>query len=197
VLGSLAALLIGAHMYQAHALSQLQNELSGLRSELQSLNLKVKEVGDLQNKIKDFRSKNKIIEDLNRKRSGPTVGHGESFKRGPASLWLTDFKESAGSLTMNGLAIDNQTIADFMKAIAQSKYFTNVELVETTQGAGQSAALKKFALKTTVVYRPPESIPASSKPAPNVAVKKRGEALNQILDAILERSTAQKVAILG
>ena len=73
VLGSLAALLIGAHMYQARELSHLQNELSGLRSELQSLNLKVKEVGDLQNKIKDFRSKNKIIEDLNRKKSGPVL----------------------------------------------------------------------------------------------------------------------------
>jgi len=172
VLGSLAALLIGAHMYQAHELSQLQNELSGLRSELQSLNLKVKEVGDLQNKIKDFRSKNKIIEDLNRKKSGPVLVMESLSSAIPASLWLTDFKESAGSLTMNGLAIDNQTIADFMKAIARSKYFTNVELVETTQGAGQSAALKKFALKTTVVYRPPESIPASSKPAPNAAVKK-------------------------
>jgi len=172
VLGSLAALLIGAHMYQARELSHLQNELSGLRSELQSLNLKVKEVGDLQNKIKDFRSKNKIIEDLNRKKSGPLLVMESLSSAVPASLWLTDFKESAGSLTMNGLAIDNQTIADFMKAIARSKYFTNVELVETTQGAGQSAALKKFALKTTVVYRPPESIPASSKPAPNVAVKK-------------------------
>jgi type IV pilus assembly protein PilN len=172
VLGSLAALLIGAHIYQAHQLSQLQNELSALRTELQALTLKVKEVGDLQNKIKDFRSKNKIIEDLNRKKSGPVLVMESLSSAVPTTLWLTEFKENGGSLTMNGLAVDNQTIADFMKTIAQSKYFTNVELVETTQGIGPSAGLKKFALKTTVVYRPPEPVPVSSKSAPTVAVKK-------------------------
>jgi type IV pilus assembly protein PilN len=172
VLGSLAVLLIGAYIYQSRELSLLQNELSALRTELQALTLKVKEVGDLQNKIKDFRSKNKIIEDLNRKKSGPVLVMESLSSAVPASLWLTDFKESGGSLTMNGLATDNQTIADFMKAIAQSKYFKDVELVETTQGVGQSATLKKFALKTTIIYRPPETIPVSSKAAPAVAAKK-------------------------
>lgn len=172
VLGSLAALLIGAHIYQSRELSQLQNELSALRSELQTLTLKVKEVGDLQNKIKDFRSKNKIIEDLNRKKSGPVLVMESLSSAIPASLWLTDFKETAGSLTMNGLAIDNQTIADFMKAIAQSRYFKDVELVETTQGTGASATLKKFALKTTIVYRPAEIVPVSGTPAAGVAIKK-------------------------
>ena len=172
VLGSLAALLIGAHIYQARELSQLQTELSALRSELQALTLKVKEVGDLQNKIKDFRSKNKIIEYLNRKKSGPVLVMESLSTMIPASVWLTDFKETAGTLTMNGLATDNQTIADFMKAIAQSRYFKDVELVETTQGAGASATLKKFALKTRIVYRPPETVSASSTPAAAVAVKK-------------------------
>ena len=172
VLGSLAALLIGAHIYQTHQLSQLQSELSALRTELQALTLKVKEVGDLQNKIKDFRSKNKIIEDLNRKKSRPVLVMESLSSAVPASLWLTDFKESGGSLTMNGLATHNQTIADFMKAIAQSRYFKDVELVETTQGVGQSATLKKFALKTTIIYRPAETIPVSNKAAPAVAAKK-------------------------
>ena len=171
VLGSLAVLLIGAYIYQSRELSLLQNELSALRTELQALTVKVKEVGDLQNKIKDFRSKNKIIEDLTRKKSGPVLVMESLSSAVPASLWLTDFKESGGSLTMNGLATDNQTIADFMKAIAQSKYFKDVELVETTQGVGQSATLKKFALKTTIIYRPAETIPVSSKGARAIAAK--------------------------
>jgi type IV pilus assembly protein PilN len=172
VLGSLLVLLIGAHIYQSREISQLQNELAALRSELQTLNLKVKEVGDLQNKIKDFRSKNKIIEDLNKKKSGPVLVMESLSSAMPTSLWLTEFKESGGSLTMNGVAVDNQTIAEFMKAIAQSKYFKNVELIETTQGTGATGALKKFALKTSVVYRPAEAVPPSNKPAPNPGAKK-------------------------
>jgi Tfp pilus assembly protein PilN len=64
---------------------------------------------------------------------------------------------------MNGLAVDNQTVADFMKALAASKYFTSVELIETTQGAGPTASLKKFSIKTRVVYRPPEPAPPDAK----------------------------------
>jgi len=66
-------LLGGMHGYQSYQLSQLQKELTTLRGELQALNVKIKEVGDLQIKIKDLRGKNKIIEDLNRKKSGPVL----------------------------------------------------------------------------------------------------------------------------
>src|ERR1051325_11167622 len=172
VLAVVVVLLGGMHGYQSYQLSQLQTDLTTLRNELQALNVKIKEVGDLQVKIKDLRGKNKIIEDLNRKKSGPVLVMESLSSAVPASLWLTDFKESGGSLTMNGLATDNQTIADFMKAIAQSRYFKDVELVETTQGVVQSATLKKFALKTTIIYRPAETIPVSSKAAPAVAAKK-------------------------
>ncbi len=157
VLGAVLALLIGTHIYQALELSGLQTELASLRADLQALNVKIKEVGDLQNKIKDLRSKNKIIENLNKKKSGPVLVMENLSSATPNSLWLTDLRESGGNVTMNGLAVDNQTIADFMKAIALSKHFNNVELVETTQGAGPTASLKKFSIRTGVLYRSPET----------------------------------------
>lgn len=172
VLATVVALLVGTHFYQAYQLSQLQTELTTLRSELQALNVKVKEVGDLQNKIKDLRSKNKIIADLNKKKSGPVLVMESLSNATPGSLWLTDLKESGGSVTMNGLAVDNQTIADFLKSMAASKYFNNVELIETTQGAGPTASLKKFSIKTGVLYRPPDAIPAAAKTKSEMPAKK-------------------------
>jgi type IV pilus assembly protein PilN len=172
VLGAVLALLIGTHIYQALELSGLQTELASLRADLQVLNVKIKEVGDLQNKIKDLRSKNKIIENLNKKKSGPVLVMENLSSATPNSLWLTDLRESGGNVTMNGLAVDNQTIADFMKAIALSKHFNNVELVETTQGAGPTAALKKFSIKTGVVYRSPEAVPAATKTKIDTPAKK-------------------------
>lgn len=172
VLGVVVALLGGTYAYQSYALSQLQDELTGLRTELQALNAKVKEVGELQNRIKDLRSKNKIIEDLNGKKSGPVLVMESLSSATPSSLWLTDLKESGGNATMNGLAVDNQTIADFMKTIAGSKYFSNVELVETTQGAGPTASLKKFSIKTSVRYRPPENAPSGAKTKSDAPGKK-------------------------
>jgi type IV pilus assembly protein PilN len=172
VLAVVVALLAGAYGYQLYRLSSLQTELATLRSELQALNVKIKEVGDLQNKIKDLRGKTKIIDDLNQKKSGPVLVMESLSNATPGSLWLTDLRESGGNLTMNGLAVDNQTIADFLKSMAASKYFGNVELVETTQGAGPTASLKRFSIKTGVLYRPPDLVSPGVKAESEMLPKK-------------------------
>jgi type IV pilus assembly protein PilN len=163
ILGSVALLLAAAYLYQSSTLSRLENELAELRSEIQALNLKVKEVGDLQTKIKDFKGKHKIIDELNKKKSGPVLVMESLSSATPANLWLTELRESGGGVTMNGLATDNQTIADFMKALASSKYFTSVELVESLESAGSNASLKRFSIKTGVIYRPPDPVQPSAK----------------------------------
>jgi type IV pilus assembly protein PilN len=163
VLGAVALLLAAAYFYQTYTLSRLEKEHAELRSEIETLNIKVKEVGDLQNRIKEFKGKHKIIEELNKKKSGPVLVMESLSSATPTSLWLTELRESGGGVTMNGLAIDNQTIADFMKSLAASKYFTDVELVESTQGAGPNASLKRFSIKTGVVYRPPDPPPPEAK----------------------------------
>ncbi|MGH7797152.1 MAG: PilN domain-containing protein [Candidatus Binatia bacterium] len=173
VLGSLLVGLLGTYLYQSYQLTQLEKELAGLRAELQALNTKVKEVADLQIKIKDLRGKQKIIEELNGKKTGPVLVMASLSRATPASLWLTDLRESGGSVTMNGLAVDNETVADFMRSLAASRHFRNVELVETTQGVGPTSGLKKFSIKTRVIYRPPDARPsdAKTKGAPSVTNK--------------------------
>jgi type IV pilus assembly protein PilN len=163
VLGVALVLLLGTHLYQTYQLTNREKELAALRTELQALNAKVKEVAALQVKIKDLRGKQKIIDDLNGKKSGPVLVMASLSQATPASLWLTDLRESGGTVTMNGLATDNETVASFMKSLAGSKHFTGVELIETTQGAGATSALKKFALRARAVYRPQNPAPADSK----------------------------------
>src|SRR4029450_8102601 len=117
-LGRVVSGLAGFLFYYCSALSQLEKELAGLRTEIQALNVKVKQVGDLQNKIKDLKGKHKIIDDLNQNKSRPVRVMESPSVAPPPSLWLTELRESGGSLTMNGVAVDNQTVADFMKALA-------------------------------------------------------------------------------
>ena len=154
VIGAAALILAGLFSYQVYELSSLNSELATLRNDIQALNVKVKEVGDLQNRIKELSSKNKVIDDLNKKKSGP-VGVMESLLTAtPARLWLTEFKEIGGKLTISGFAADNQTVADFLKGLAATVYFRDVELVETTQGPQEAGPFKKFAIRTSVYYLP-------------------------------------------
>lgn len=153
----------GVYFFQWREHSRLENELTDLRGEIQALNVKVKEVGELQNKIKDLRGKNKIFEDLSKKRVGPVRVLESLSLATPTSLWLTELRENRGNLMINGLAIDNQTIAEFMRALANSKYFDNVDLVEVIQEKGAAPGLKKFSIKSTLLYQPAEPKPVETK----------------------------------
>jgi type IV pilus assembly protein PilN len=175
VLGVAAFFLIGIHLLQAHSLSSLESELAGLRAELQTLNTKIKEVGDLQTKIKDLRGKNKITPDWICKKSGPVLVMESLANATPPTLWLTELKEAAGSLTLNGVATDNKSIADFITSLEATKHFKSVELVETTQGVGSTAQFKKFAIKTAVSYQPFEPAPVESKGKASPALMKKEE----------------------
>lgn len=172
VLG-VALLGLGAmHLLQSFQLSGLETELAQLRGELQALNTKVKEIGDLQNKIKEARGKNKIIEDLKKKKSGPVLVMENLANATPASLWLTDLKESGGNLALSGLAVDNKTVANFINGLEASKHFKSVELIETTEGAGPTAGFKRFAIKTGVLYQAPDAPSPESKTKAAPAAKK-------------------------
>jgi type IV pilus assembly protein PilN len=157
-LGLTALILVGVYFYQSYRRSNLGNELAGLRKEIDALNVKVKEIGDLQIKIKDFASKHKVIDDLNQKKIGPVKVMENLSAATPPTLWLTEFKETNGSSDIRGLALDNQTIADFINTLARTGQFKDVELIETVQTDEKSGSYKKFAIRAGVLYRAPASV---------------------------------------
>lgn len=153
--GLAIALIAGLYLFQSSRLSSLEKEITDLRKEVEALNVQAKGMGELQKKIGELKDKLRVIEDLNKKKTGP-VRVMESFSAAtPSRLWVTLFKETGGALTIDGLATDNQTIADFLKALSSSVYFNNVDLVETTQIEQEGVPLKKFSIKSNLVYQPP------------------------------------------
>ncbi len=161
-LGLTAVVLLGAFLYQSYRITTLQNDLDKTRQELRTLDIKVTEFGQLQKNIKEFESKHKIIEDLNRRKAGPVRVMESLSAATPATLWLTEFKETSGKLTVSGLAVDNQTVADFLKALAAFGYFKDVELVETTEAGPGSGALRKFSIKSLISYQLPTTTRAKT-----------------------------------
>jgi type IV pilus assembly protein PilN len=162
-------LILGVYGYQWRQASVLEKELDELGKELQVLNGKAKDVAELQKKIKEFEGKNKVIEDINKKKSGPVRVMESLSVATPSALWLTEFKETGGNLTITGVAIDNQTIAEFLKALAAHAYFTNTELVETTQNQQAGLPPRKFLIKSLLTYQPKIPSPSTGKSGPQAA----------------------------
>jgi Tfp pilus assembly protein PilN len=145
-------------------------ELPAIRKEVEVLNGKVKELGNLEAKIKELRSKHKVIDDLRGQKMGPTLVMDSLAAAIPSSLWLIELKQSGGSLIINGLAMDNQSVAEFIKSLSRSGHFRNVELVETTQADPKTGPYKKFSIQSAISYQIPTtgaSAPTQTEPKGN------------------------------
>lgn len=152
-IGAALVLIVIVFLYQFSRSALLSSRLSGLRQEIAALEGKAKEVMELQKNIGELKQKVKVIDDLSKKKVGPVRVMESLSGATPARLWLTEFKENSGNLSLNGMAVDNQTVADFLKALSASAYFKDVELVETSQAEQEKLLLKKFSLRSHLVYQ--------------------------------------------
>ncbi len=155
-----AVVIAGVYSVQSYRRSSLEQELAGLQKEIAALNVQVKEVADLEKKISELKGKLKVIEDLNRKKIGPVKVMESLSTATPGRLWLTEFKESSGNVSLQGAAVDNQTIADFLRALARSVYFKNIDLIESSQDEKSRPPVKRFSVKGQVLYQ-------AAPPSPN------------------------------
>ena len=145
VLGIAGLIIAALFAHQYYQIISLNAELTTLRSEIQALNTKVKQIGKLQTQIKkEFTAKHKVITDLNRKKAGP-VGVMQSLSDAtPTRLWLTEFKEIEDGLSMNGIAADNQTVANFFKALAKYPYFRDIRISRDGSKWPENGTLEAF-----------------------------------------------------
>lgn len=133
-------------------LSEMTERKAALALEVERLKTVTKEVKDLEVKRNDLRQKLVIIAKLRKSKLGPVRALDDINSALPEKSWLVSMKEGAGQFDLLGMALDNQTIADFMKKLESSDYFKNIDLVETRQADKQGVRIKSFAIKAQVVY---------------------------------------------
>jgi type IV pilus assembly protein PilN len=165
-------IFLGAYLYQSRQLSNLSNELPIVLKEVEVLNNKIKQVGDLEVKIKELSSKHKVIEDLRTQKLGPTLVMESLAVAIPSSLWLIEIKQSGSGLVITGLATDNQSVAEFIRSLSRSAHFKDVELVETTQADEKTGPFKKFSIQSAISYHSPAT--AADTSSPNQTTLKEG-----------------------
>ncbi|HVM94913.1 MAG TPA: PilN domain-containing protein [Candidatus Acidoferrales bacterium] len=170
-------MMIIPFMLQGRRMSRLDSEMDDLQAQVAKLESQAKEVKDLDKKRTDLKAKLKIIDDLKRKRVGPVRILEDLGSASPEKLWLVEFSDIGGNATITGMALDNQTIAEFMRSLQSSKYFYDVDLVETAQTESVHAAVpanpqpgggssfKKFIVKARLDYLGMDGKQAAPAPA--------------------------------
>jgi type IV pilus assembly protein PilN len=167
------------YLVQSRKMARLDGDIDQLRSEIQKYNEQAKEVRDLDKKRTDLQAKLKVIADLKQKRVGPVHILADLSVATPEKLWLVDFSDVNSQATITGMALDNQTIATFMRQLQSSKYFFDVDLVETSQSepirgvlAGDNGVVfKRFIVKAHLDYL---GMGGKPPPPPDAAAAKTG-----------------------
>lgn len=169
---ALVAIVFATEFYTRRSANRVQRLSDQYQAELAQLSQKHNAAIQLDRKRKELEAKLATIKVLERQRTGPVHVLDDLGAATPDTLWLTEMRESGGTMTLLGRGLDNQTIALFMRNLAASPYFANVDLVETKQVEDGPAKLKEFSIRTNVLYggrAMPAAAPVEQNGAPPAA----------------------------
>jgi type IV pilus assembly protein PilN len=111
----------------------LQQDIVSTKVEIQKLTIKAGEIEDFKKRKQELERKLDIIKDLNTKKMGPVQMLDELSILIPEKAWIKSLNNTGNKLVLEGTAIDDTVIADFMKKLQGSQHFTDVELVIAEQ----------------------------------------------------------------
>lgn len=150
-------------------ISRTRSEIARKKAEIERLDKLIREVEGYEAKIKDLAEKIGVIQALKMRQRGPARVFHELAQICPDKLWIEKLSDKAGLMTIEGYAIDNQTVAQFMTRMEQSPKFKDVRLTVTKQVDKGGVLIKSFVLNVQIV-RP--ATPAAPPPEARQADKK-------------------------
>jgi len=144
----------------------LREERDVKQKELDSFKDTNIKIAALKKTIAAVEVKLKTIKKLEKGKTGPVKLLDDIAMSVPEDkLWLTTLKEQKGTLILNGTAMDNETVADFMNKLQNTKSINSVQLVRTRQKkiTGFDLSLKDFSLNSKTYAFKEKTLPKAGK----------------------------------
>ncbi len=140
-------------LLQVNRIETVQAAIAELQQEQNRLAPIIAEVDRLEKQKKDLQNKIDIIKKL-RRESSLTVHVMDEVAKiiDNDRMWLNSFSQQGGSLQLSGIALDNQTVAQFMEALKESQFIVNVNLSSSTLSKVSNRDFKSFALSCSVGF---------------------------------------------
>ena len=125
---------------------KLDNDIASAKAEIAKLEKIVGEIEKLKQERAKLEKKHAVIKNLDKGRMRAVYVLDGLSQITPEKIWIESLDKSGKSLKITGVALDNDTIADFMMKLQQSKYFGRVELGASEQINRGGMKFKKFDL---------------------------------------------------
>lgn len=134
------------HFSLAGKVQAQKAENEKVQAEINSLRKKIGQVGKFKKLQKELRGKLDVLQTLKDAKTGPVHLLDELTMALPEKLWLNSFRESGGNISIEGIGLNEETVATFMESLESSPYYKNVELQVIEQKTQDGNKLHNFSL---------------------------------------------------
>ncbi len=155
--GLLAAVVAFGVVKYYDGLIENQNDRNNyLKAEITQLDLKIKEIEDLEKKRAHLLNRKQVIEQLQADRSQMVHLFDQLVRTIPEGIRLNTIKQSGNVLTLDGISQSNARVASYMRALEASGWMSNPE-VSIIEAKGEDKLMPyEFTLKVTLVKPKPK-----------------------------------------
>ncbi len=119
----------------------LKSDLAKKKAAVVQLEADIERYKPQQAKVEAFKKQKKQLQDkldiiasLERARNGPVRVLDELSSKVPDRLWLTSISTKGKGIKLEGKSLDTGVVADFLRGLNQSPFFSNVDLDKTSGG---------------------------------------------------------------
>ena len=153
----LIVILFFGSLLQMHKIKSIESSITELTKEQQRLAPEIAAVDKLKKDKEELERKISIIHQL-KAASSLTVHVLDEVANVVDNnrMWLTSLSQEGSVLSLTGIALDNQTVADFMDKLKKSSFIQGVELTNSSLRKISDRNLKEFSL-TCAVAQPTQT----------------------------------------
>ncbi|MET0617432.1 MAG: PilN domain-containing protein [Luteibacter sp.] len=168
--GAALVVLIGWSLWMDARIDNQNERNSYLTSEIKQLDDRIAKIKDLEKVRADLLQRKQIIEQLQANRSQMVHLFDELVKTIPASARLGGMKQSGESMSLDGVAQSNSSVADYMRNIEASPWMGHADLRKTENTHDASRMPYSFGLDVRL-NSPGEADPGAAPAGASTAAK--------------------------
>ena len=165
-------LSIGLGVSVAARTSAKEAQILAATEELQKLQKTRDEVEKFRAEKAEIERKLSVIANLEKTRTGQVKILDEVATRIPERVWLEEMELKQGVITLAGVSIDAEIVAEFMTSLSTSELFRDVTLTETTLKEKEGLKLNAFEIQARYGPEPAPAAVPGAKPGAAPAVRK-------------------------
>jgi len=159
----LFVILICYNIWLGKKIDDLNTKIKNTKIMLAQAETKSKKVDHIKKELEKLGHKTDVIKSIERNRRAPVIllenmtqmvaektsistrdTAAENDNKPVKRLWFNSFETSGGKVKIQGIALDNKTIADFMSRLEESKFYNKVNLKTIRQQEINKLNLKHF-----------------------------------------------------